>query len=628
MNANFKSTLFCAAVCLVMLNAAAVSGQPDRITSLPLTPLSLVDLDAFRSPDQNWQIVGGVRSDLEEAHSMIVGEGSGVIANLPAGQDDGHLFTRLEHGDMELRVEFLVPQGSNSGIYFQGRYEAQIMDSWGVDVPGYEDLGGIYQRWDDTRPDGQQGFEGYAPGVNAAMAPGLWQEYHILFRAPRFDENGNKISNAEFEWVYLNGMLVQQNAEVSGPTRASAFDDEVPTAPLMIQGDHGPVAFRNFQYKAYSLTDSLALGELDYSVYDFNGDRVPDFDDLGPPIHEGITDSFNVESLSPKTEHYAMRFRGDLHVPVSGDYLFETQIANGGDLYIDGGLIVGNNGDGNFEKYGGVTYLEQGVHELELTYMQVVSNAHVVLAYEGPGIEKRALASVVPESGGPAPERLTVQPGSRYPELIGGFVNYGNEKRVHTLSVGHPEGVHYSYDLNRAALLNFWNSPFADVTGMWQGRGGSQLLAPMNASVEDGSGIPLASLGTEAAFMNQEVPDQLTGKEYNLNEAGRPVFSYQYGNVSFTDEILPSANRHEGLERKLIFHADTRQGRLAGRVAQGKEIERLNNGLYRVNGRYYIRIKETSGEEAQLLDNGLVKALFVPVLRRTHQSTIEYQLIW
>ena len=152
--------------------------------------------------------------------------------------------SKEEFGDCELHVEFMVPKGSNSGVYLMGRYEIQVFDSWGVEKPEHSDCGGIYQRWKDN-----MGYEGRPPKVNASKKPGEWQSFDITFKAPRFDSDGKKIENAKFVKVVHNGKVVHENESLSGPTRAAHFEDEKPTGPLMLQGDHGPVAFRNIVVK-------------------------------------------------------------------------------------------------------------------------------------------------------------------------------------------------------------------------------------------------------------------------------------------------------------------------------------------------------------------------------------------
>ena len=167
-----------------------------------------------------------------------------TIVNGPKGKT-ANLVTADKFGDCELFLEFLIPSGSNSGVYLQGLYEIQIFDSFGVAKPQTSDCGAIYHRWINDKPVG-----GSAPKVNASRKPGEWQSFHSWFRAPRFDASGKKTENARFLRVLHNGVLVQQDVEVDGGTRAHMNIPEAPTNPLMLQGDHGPVAFRNIYIKA------------------------------------------------------------------------------------------------------------------------------------------------------------------------------------------------------------------------------------------------------------------------------------------------------------------------------------------------------------------------------------------
>ena len=214
------------------------------------TPVHIENLATFRSPSKNWQIVGSVLGS-PESISLTHGPGAGILLNEPVGKPYNpadNLITNREHGDIHLETDFMLPKRSNSGIYFQGRYEVQLFDSWGVKSPTYIDCGAIYERWDEGRGSGKEGFEGSAPRVNAARPPGQWQHLEVDFEAPRFDSSGQKIRNARFVRVFLNGTLIQQDVLVSGPTRSAMTNSEAPEGPLMIQGDHGAVAFRNITY--------------------------------------------------------------------------------------------------------------------------------------------------------------------------------------------------------------------------------------------------------------------------------------------------------------------------------------------------------------------------------------------
>lgn len=197
-----------------------------------------------------WKFRGGEKAAAKSKWSVVeavkVAEGMPNRLEPTAGQgvllsgDDGRgvdLLSEAEHGDCELHVEFTVSKGSNSGVYFLGQYEVQILDSFGKKDAElkYGDCGGIYNT--------------AAPRTNVSKAPGEWQMFDVIFLAPRFDEAGKKTANAKFVKVVHNGTVIHENVEVKGPTTAALGGPEKPTGPLMLQGDHGPVAFRNLRLK-------------------------------------------------------------------------------------------------------------------------------------------------------------------------------------------------------------------------------------------------------------------------------------------------------------------------------------------------------------------------------------------
>ena len=152
-----------------------------------------------------------------------------------------NVVTDQKFGDSELYLEFMIAKGSNSGVYLHGLYEVQVFDSYGsTEKMTSSDCGGIYHRWIDNK-----GVGGSAPSRNASRRPGEWQSFQIWFRAPRFNAAGKKTSNARFLRVLHNGLSVQENVEVDGGTRAHMSIPEAATNPIMLQGDHGPVAYRH-----------------------------------------------------------------------------------------------------------------------------------------------------------------------------------------------------------------------------------------------------------------------------------------------------------------------------------------------------------------------------------------------
>ena len=220
-----------------------VHAQQAQWTSIPVN-----DLSAFSSPGKNWSVAAGASTDFNQATEIKGANGTGVIINTVGSANNSHLITNAQMGDVELELEFMMAKNANSGVYLLGRYEVQLFDSWMKQNPTYSDCGGIYQRWDESKP-GHEGYQGVAPLMNVAKAPGLWQKLSIKFHAPTFNSSGQKTANAWFESVYLNGVPVQFHVAVTGPTRSAMFTDEKAQGPLALQGDHGNVAFRNIRYR-------------------------------------------------------------------------------------------------------------------------------------------------------------------------------------------------------------------------------------------------------------------------------------------------------------------------------------------------------------------------------------------
>jgi hypothetical protein len=153
----------------------------------------------------------------------------------------GPIFTQEKFGDCQLHIEFATPsqvkgQGQgrgNSGVYFMGEFEVQVLDSFENETYADGGASALY---------GQ-----HSPLVNASRGPGQWQTYDIVFRRPRFTESGELLSPARAT-VFHNGVLVQDSAEYYGPTNWLSHDlyKKGPTADRLSLQDHGnPVRFKN-----------------------------------------------------------------------------------------------------------------------------------------------------------------------------------------------------------------------------------------------------------------------------------------------------------------------------------------------------------------------------------------------
>jgi hypothetical protein len=189
-----------------------------------------------------WKVVGSVKLDAADP-KKLVGEGQpgagGAVLLRGEFAHGSDVYTEAEAGDVELLVDVMVPKGSNSGVYLIGQYEVQVLDSFGKTELKPGDMGGIY----NTK----------APSVNASKAPGEWQTLHVVFRAPRFGADGKKAENAKFVLVELNGQKIHENVEAPKATGGELPGGEKAKGPLLFQGDHGIVAYRNVKWKAIEL---------------------------------------------------------------------------------------------------------------------------------------------------------------------------------------------------------------------------------------------------------------------------------------------------------------------------------------------------------------------------------------
>ncbi len=154
-----------------------------------------------------------------------------------------NLRTREEFGDHRIHIEYRIPYMSsargqgrgNSGVYVHGRYEVQVLDSFGS-----EDIVDV-----GTTGSNAAIYDIFEPDENASLPPGEWQTYEIEFYAPRFDENGAKEEDARMTVIH-NGVTVHDDVSLPRATPGGITMQEGETGPILLQ-DHGGdrVRYRN-----------------------------------------------------------------------------------------------------------------------------------------------------------------------------------------------------------------------------------------------------------------------------------------------------------------------------------------------------------------------------------------------
>jgi len=205
--------------------SASAQEQPPVVSAPPGAPPSDAIVLFDGSNLKEWTYTNG------RPAGWIVKDGTMTVQG-------GGIVTKREFGDIQLHVEFATPVNptgegqdrGNSGVYVHGAYEVQVLDSYKS----------------ETYVDGMAGavYEQYPPLVNPSRPPGEWQTYDIIFRAPRFNAAGKIVKRPTFT-VFFNGILVQDNVEITGPTRAAIRTTEAPEGPIFLQDHNHPVKYRN-----------------------------------------------------------------------------------------------------------------------------------------------------------------------------------------------------------------------------------------------------------------------------------------------------------------------------------------------------------------------------------------------
>ncbi len=584
----------------------AAFSQAQRIKPR-LKEISLNNLESFQAPTTNWKLIGDVEAGYNDT-ALNTAKGLGILHNdfsrAIQNKPVHNLVTKMEHGDLMLEFDFMMAKGSNSGIYFQSRYEVQLFDSWGVKTPKYSDLGGLYQTI-------KKGMSGKAPMKNAALAPGLWQHMEISFQAPRFDEKGNKTADAKFIYVKLNGITLHENINVDAPTISASFADEKPYGPLMIQGDHGTFAIKNMKYAAQ---DDLKvnLRDISYQYFEKSATNLEQAK-FTKPTSQGNANAID-SRLAPARDKFLLVFEGKMNIPVADSYTFTTLFSGKGSLEIDGKTVLeAKDLHLNANPVYGTADLKAGDHAFKLWISKEIDWARPGLSLY---IEKANSKSVALHAPASMPDRvpapLIAVKAESGPEMIRSFMNHNNKKLTHVVSVGDPAQVHYAYDLMQGGILQAWKGDFLNTTDMWHERGEPQTASPLGAPIVLAGNCPIY----EKTIAKDSIADYQY-KGYTL-KSGLPTFAYTYKALSIKDKIQPEG---KGLKRSITVSGEGKEKTMI-RIAQASSIMPLGKGLYSIGKQAYF-VQLAAGQYPKIEGFLGQQVLLLPA-----GETIEYQLIW
>ena len=475
-------------------------------TALPAGSSAQSLKDLFK-PHKAWKLANAVKAEgtLIEATT----KGNEIYFNHYRGE----LHSKGDYSDVAFKMEFMLPDKTNSGVLFLGSYEIQLSNSFGKEKLNSNDAGALHGA--------------VAPKVNAARKDGEWQTLEVTFRAPRFAEDGQKTAHALFVKVLLNGQVVQENLFAKRQTNRAIIKDENTQGPIIIQGTRGHIAIRNVEMKNLDLS-SVETPELSKE------DRIPrakygrpkvDFVALGKAAFEdkGCIEchATNLDKTTIKTGPslfglLQLKPRVIKAIDKAEDRLVEI-VAD--DDYISNSvrqphavLSLNKNDDNKPYLPIMVPYSPEIVSDGELLAITAYLKTLNPKNQQGPlylWVEKPAVQYDISK------DKDAVLVHSR-PRLQ--RVNIGENHSSRAFHVGLPGNVNYSFDQRILGVVDIWNGPFIRLRNEKNGRAHQPSQRGDGAEVwksESAYFQPLYKDGSEVDFNFREPThvDQVRGLE-------------------------------------------------------------------------------------------------------------------
>jgi len=304
------------------------------------------------------------------------------------------------------------------------------------------------------------------------------------------------------------------------------------------------------------------INDFTFAAYKGNWDRLPDFSEL-KPFKTGKAESGTADpGLAGVSENFGVVFEGEIEIARKGDYSFNLGSDDGSRLYVNGKLVVDNDGVHGMRAVKGSIALDSGVAKLRLEYFERGGEERLALDMSGPGIKRLQLA------------KQTIQPPRRGPAFpTGSPIAVTDEARIYRnfiegasprgIGVGYPEKVNLCFDANTMQIAMLWHGAFMDAARHWNGRGQGFQRPSGHYLIQLNRDQPFAQLDSaDAPWPRAEGRDTrakgLTFRGYSLmSEHRRPIFDYQIGStLRVADYAEPVAGALPSITRRLQIHGN------------------------------------------------------------------------
>lgn len=459
----------------------------------------------------------------QPASKVIVGSGSRALEGKSTDEPKGllvasaseqaePLVTKESFSDSVLSFEVLLTEGARLGLYLQGRYEIVLTSSVGEALT-VDSMGALAPRWDENRDP--KAYAGVIPVSDAAKPAGEWQTVSVRFRAPRYNEAGQKVESALFLEVQINGEVVQRNTIATGFTRGAINPWETTSGPLMLRLHEGSVALRDLQLGRADFENVTLPSE---SGGDTNEDALQDFVAQGEKMFKSLGCSschavnqgeasvragpnlYGLFQLEPR-DRVVKQGESDTRFTLKADrsYLHSSV------RMPDSELAIGEQGAKEGQVFQPImpAYSKDTLNDSDLDAIGAYLKTLNPIEHQGPVVH-------LVEEGGPVAydpltdglQKLVLDEV----EIQRGPMPGTSGRAIH---VGLPNGVNYSFDPRVLGVVKLWQGGFLDMSGELRNRGGAGLNMGYN-SREIGFGdapvlfAPLLSGGEMVDFSFKE----------------------------------------------------------------------------------------------------------------------------
>jgi hypothetical protein len=350
------------------------------------------------------------------------------------------------------------------------------------------------------------------------------------------------------------------------------------------------------------------LTNLKYALYKGYFEKLPNYAKL-TPIGKGES-AVLTTNINNLPDSFILRYTGTIKISEPGEYSFNLlAFAGNGSLSINNQQPVSSNRRRQATKF----TLPAGELPFELTYSKFLDwgSPALGLVVSGPGI-REFMMSDANNLTGEQTDPILVEAQANTTTILRSFMDIPGMRIVHAVSIGSPEGLHYTYDMDNSMVIQVWRGEFLDATPMWHERGDGSSRPIGSKQLLGRPALNIQKLSSASAKWRTDTAGSFfRPKGYELDEQDRPTFRYLIYGMPVTDatRVLPS---RQGISREI--NLGNASSDLYIRLAVGKTIADEGNGLYLIDDKsYYVRIDDAGGAKPLIRDTDDSKELLIPI---------------